>query len=752
MAQPDPTRLTRYVEMISRSMGGVDALVEHVKEIEAGQQPRPGGLEGMAEPPAATVAREGLETIARGAGLTESMSFGLEAIIDEQLRPVVDVVDGHFTMSHPLWKHMSDDAQVKARVEAVLPSVGRIELPGNTHYPYGGTGFVVGNGLIMTNRHVAEIFATGLGDRSLSFITGAQAGINFVQEISRPPAPTLLVKRIVMIHPYWDVAILAVDGVPASAAPLKLSLKDARALTPGHEIFIVGYPAFDPRNPASVQQDLFRGTFGVKRLQPGQLQGGSDTPSFGKIVTAATHDCSTLGGNSGSAVFDMETGEVMALHFGGSYHDKNFGVPAFALSSDARVVDAGVVFAGTASREPNTWGDWWRQADASEIPSAPDDQSASVSTLQAPPPADGKPNADIVTGRHVVTIEVPLRITISLGEIGGVTKAATAVAAEALAPQATTEALVEPFHEADYTDRTGYNPQFLGEGRDFAVPMPTVSDVSLLASTKSGEDTLRYQNFSIQMNAARRLAAVCASNVTREAMLRRPDPSKGYTRKDLSDLGPNDQERWFLDPRLDDRFQLPDVFFTKDGGAFDKGHIVRREDAAWGRSYSEIRRANGDTFHVTNCSPQVAGFNRSASGKDNWGDLENAVYSGAASERLCVLAGPVLDPSDEVFVGTAGARVTLRAKIPTRFWKVVVARTEAGIAAFGFILEQDLGDVPLEFAVPAEFKPKMISLPALAAKTGVVFAKEILDADQFDTGAGEEISARSGAPRKKNGT
>jgi endonuclease G len=176
--------------------------------------------------------------------------------------------------------------------------------------------------------------------------------------------------------------------------------------------------------------------------------------------------------------------------------------------------------------------------------------------------------------------------------------------------------------------------------------------------------------------AKRRLAFVTASNVTKERKLGRPDPDEDYTRKGLSGLGKNDQERWFIDPRMDARFQLPDVFFTKDRKAFDKGHIVRRDDIAWGKTYATLRRANGDSYHVTNCSPQVEGFNRSGSGVDNWGDLENHVLSEAANERLCVFAGPVLDDGDRVFIGKGDGGSILRAKIPSRFWKVIVARVE----------------------------------------------------------------------------
>ena len=53
------------------------------------------------------------------------------------------------------------------------------------------------------------------------------------------------------------------------------------------------------------------------------------------MVPAATHDCSTLGGNSGSAVIDLDTGEVLALHFGGLYHQKNYSVPSSELARDA---------------------------------------------------------------------------------------------------------------------------------------------------------------------------------------------------------------------------------------------------------------------------------------------------------------------------------------------------------------------------------------------------------------------------------
>jgi endonuclease G len=734
-------RLSKYLATVTRSRGGLEGLLADLSVREQDGSP----LEsfGGESPVPIAAARSGIENLALGRSLTPEQFLSTEAIIDEELRPAVDVIDGHFDVVHPLWRELSQDAVLRQRIEAVLPSIGRIELPGHPRLPYGGTGFVTGDGLVMTNRHVAEVFARGVGDRRLAFVRDRRAGVDFRRDAAA--GTTLRVQRVVMIHPYWDMALLAVEGLPATAKPLKLSLMDARDLV-ARRIFVVGYPAFDPRNPAQVQNDLFSGRYGVKRLQPGELQGGVSASSFGKIVLAAAHDCSTLGGNSGSAVVDLDTGEVMALHFGGAYHQMNYGVPAAALAKDNRVVDAGVQFAGTALGDPNDWLDWWRQADSEESgqPSTPEGGGSTSATRQASVPAAAPAMSVVQSPSGDVSLQVPLHITISLGHPQG--GASGAVGAVRILPADGldgTEAMREPFHEEGYTSRRGFDAAFLGKEVEFEVPLPKPHAPAALAPTLNGEPLLRYQNFSVAMHAKRRLALFTASNITKELALRRPEATRDYTRAGLSGLGKNDTERWFIDTRMDARYQLPDVFFTKDRQAFDKGHIVRREDVAWGRTYDLLRRANGDTYHVTNCSPQVADFNQSSKGEDNWGDLENHVLASAATERLCVFAGPVLAASDQVFVGVGNGGQVLRAKVPSRFWKVIVARVEEGIAAFGFVLDQDLSDVQWEeFVVPTNFEPAMTRISDIGAMTGIDFAEAVLDADQYDFVRGAELVAR----------
>jgi endonuclease G len=281
-----------------------------------------------------------------------------------------------------------------------------------------------------------------------------------------------------------------------------------------------------------------------------------------------------------------------------------------------------------------------------------------------------------------------------------------------------TEALKEPIIDKDYSSRKGFDPEFLGR----ATPLPTVVNETVIAPMKNGSKIIPYEHFSVVLHRERKLAILTAANVDGNAQARRPEAGKDYTRDGLSGLSKNQQEKWVLDSRVDSKFQVPDGFYNRDQGAFDKGHIVRREDVCFGESYAQVRRANGDTFHVTNCSPQRASFNRAPG---IWGDLENFIGAQSDTERLCVFAAPILAASDKVFPGTEDV------KLPSRFWKVVCAVKKEKLQVFAFVLEQDLHDLPLEFQVDAEWKHKQVSLKNLESMiTLVKFSKLYHDADQ----------------------
>lgn len=294
---------------------------------------------------------------------------------------------------------------------------------------------------------------------------------------------------------------------------------------------------------------------------------------------------------------------------------------------------------------------------------------------------------------------------------------------------------VEPFHEIPYDNRTGYDDAFLG----ICVPRPRYrlkDSVSFRNDNKS--PLIDYEHFTVVMHKARRLPLFSASNVDAHPDRKKPETGYIYTRKGLSGLGDNDREKWFKDPRVPDKHQLPDRFFTKDNAAFDKGHNVRRDDVAWGATFEEVRRANGDTYHTTNCTPQVAGFNRSMLG-GIWGQLENIVLKQAKTERYCVFSGPVLDPSDRSFRGKDNYGEIL-VQIPSKYWKVIIALEDDSLKTFAFLLEQDLSQTPLEFIVDAEWTNRMISIPELETiLREVVFDKLLHSSDQIETSNAESL-------------
>lgn len=370
---------------------------------------------GMTESVGLEAAERGIKKIATSGTLEAPEAFGLEAIIHEQFRPAPFVINDDYHRPPAPWEYLGDEEQ-KNRIKTAIRCVGRIELPGDRFRKYGGTGFVVGSDLIMTNRHVAEIFAAGLGQSGLMFKPGKRSEFNFRREQIPSDEPNLIVRQVVMIHPYWDMALLKVEGLDDQRTPLTLSIEHADDLD-GRDVVIIGYPALDTRNDIDLQNRIFGGVYDVKRMQPGYLRPRREILSFENRVNAITHDASTLGGNSGSAVVDIGSGHVVALHFAGLYLDANFAVPTSELARDRRVVDAGVLFAGTV-QPTNDWAERWRIADR-PVESATLPRPANSSAAAPQQAATQMPSVQV--HGNSATWTIPLNITISIGspQLGG---------------------------------------------------------------------------------------------------------------------------------------------------------------------------------------------------------------------------------------------------------------------------------------------------------------------------------------------
>lgn len=259
--------------------------------------------------------------------LTPSEQLGLEAIVHLFGRPALLVQDGDFGTPPDEWKQLQDKREM---LKGIIPSVGRVDLEGHHTFPWCGTSFLIGDGILMTNRHVAAIFSA-LEGKEWKFASGVKARVDYREEYQRDLANEFKIDKVLGVHPTYDLALLSVAkkaGKTKAPAVLMLSAKQPKA-TKDADVAVIGYPAFDSRNGRTEQMDIFKNIFNVKRLQPGKSTGLKQTPQI------LGHDCSTLGGNSGSCVVDLETGKVIGLHFGGQYLKGNVSVPLWKLATDS---------------------------------------------------------------------------------------------------------------------------------------------------------------------------------------------------------------------------------------------------------------------------------------------------------------------------------------------------------------------------------------------------------------------------------
>jgi pimeloyl-ACP methyl ester carboxylesterase len=292
-------------------------------------------------------ASNAVESVKADRGLSDSDLSILEAIVVPFLRPVFDITNDSFPDPPAPWNSLSE-AKHRKNIETALLAIGRVEVAGLPGVPYGGTGFIVGPNLVLTNRHVAELFSSGVGLSDLVFRPGRTAGMDLKQEPASNQSILLKVQRVRMVHPWWDAAFLEVDGIPPGRPVLALCASEPEKLNE-RLVATVGYPAFDSRSNVAMQIQMFHGLFQKKRLLPGNLMGYRSIESFGHVVEALAHDCSTLGGNSGSALVDPETGLIVGLHFAGLYLQANFAVPSWQLALDPKVVNLGIQFSAPAT-------------------------------------------------------------------------------------------------------------------------------------------------------------------------------------------------------------------------------------------------------------------------------------------------------------------------------------------------------------------------------------------------------------------
>jgi len=215
---------------------------------------------------------------------------------------------------------------------------------GHPNLDWVGTGFLVSRDVVMTNRHVAAEFTSPRGNGRWGITPGMRPRIDFREEFGGSDAAEFEIRSLIGIHGRLDMALFRVatqggsDGKAVLPPPLPIAVRPERAGSlPGRNVYVVGYPAWDGRrNDPEPMQRLFSNIYNVKRLQPGRVK------RYPAGQREFTHDCSTLGGNSGSCVVDLESHQVLGLHFGGRYLQENQAVALWELANDPLIKHAGI--------------------------------------------------------------------------------------------------------------------------------------------------------------------------------------------------------------------------------------------------------------------------------------------------------------------------------------------------------------------------------------------------------------------------
>lgn len=283
-----------------------------------------------------------------GVDLTPEEERGLEAVIRFTARPALLFRDGRFVDPPPPWEGLAEQREA---IERTARSVGRIQVPGLPTLPYAGTGFLVAPDVLMTNCHVAHVFVAQGGPQQWTLRRELEPSADLADDPDADPAVDMVVEQLIGMHERLDLALLRV--APAGDRPLPPPLTLMSQEPAGDErLYVVGYPAPDPRNDPVVMRQIFGEIYYVKRLQPGSFL----IPQPGPVIRSApysthtseedvfAHDASTLGGNSGSCVVDLDTHLVAGLHYAGHYAQFNQAVALWRLAEDSLLVAAGVEF------------------------------------------------------------------------------------------------------------------------------------------------------------------------------------------------------------------------------------------------------------------------------------------------------------------------------------------------------------------------------------------------------------------------
>lgn len=636
-----------------------------------------------------------------------------------------------------------DTPPTTAAFEAGKPVARIVELVDKTRVGDGfATGFLLSGGLLMTNWHVFEKVGDAAGcGAQFGFQRGENGLIGSGSVFELDPAAYFYSNEEL------DIAVVAVSSKALIGAA---SLEDLRyvrlipvtgKILAGQPVSIIQHPDGGHKRWAVRENKLVR------------------EPVDQDLFLEYTTD--TLPGSSGSPAFNKDW-ELVAVHHSGvpRMKGKDFllkngkiwqpGMPDsdidWVANEGARVSKLHTHLADLAKRDQNartrlasvlassvdptlSEGIRAEAALSAGVSGPPATDAASRLQSDSPAPVPGVPIHVVVNGTANFFLAPTPAPKSPVADVDPLVVAAPVAGGAGASPQVA-EAKLR--FDPKYKERGGYSKTFLD---GFVIPVPVAPGGEVLKSGNS-QMVLNYHHYSVAMHKDRRLCMWAASNVNYD------EATRWRTREEFG------TDTWKLDPRIPGENQVEDAELYAPAKRFDRGHIVRRDDVAWGLTEEEEEFGNSDSFHFTNCTPQHEQFNRAMFQFHGlWGELEKhiAKQAGFVQNKLSIFAGPVLADSDPPRDFGFGSDFL----VPIQFWKVILAveTTQGGsqLRAYGFLMSQqeaiDTWGWEGRFRA-GKFKEQQVPLAKLTAITRVKFPKVAHDADPM-AGVVQEMSGRS---------
>jgi len=568
------------------------------------------------------------------------------------------------------------------------------------------TGFLIHPGLLLTNWHVFPDAASASGC-GLNFLheegeRGLQVGITFATD-----ADGFFVSNEELDFAVIGVAPTAVTGESlADLGVITPSEATSKILT-GQAIDIIQYPDGGAKQYATRNNRLVDILDeGFLHYETDTLEGSSGSPAFSAAweIVALHH----------AGIPEVVNGQIMTVDGKPWSEDMGDDQVKWIANEGIRISAIVKALAKVELKDPSQSA---RLRELLQSTTDPADEISRILTGTAPaePGEAGAPQRLAVAG---ATFNFTGPVTINVGAAG---------LPAGLVPD--TQAALEKSlrFDPDYASRKGYQPDFLGSG--IAVPVPAVAPErdAEMYKVDGKIQVLPYHHYSLAMNARRRLQMWSAVNVDFDPTLR------GGSRTGFG------TDRWIGDPRIPAQVQMEEPMIYGPARQIDRGHIVRREDSAWGATPQDYEYSNSDTFHWTNCTPQHAAFNRASPpstryGKRTglWGAFESYVQASLQKDgtKACILAGPILAEDDPV-----AEYGHFSVQYPIRFWKIVAVPVKAEgdrlvLQTFGFVMSQkDVVDkFGIEFA-PGQYERYRTPLAEIASAAGLVFDPVLIEAE-----------------------